>query len=103
MFLKRKNKNKHLQDKVVILENMLLNHVETEGRNGRVDGKKNTKSDPLDHRKRRIPEKKIYFCFIEYTNAFDCVNHNKLWKMQEMGITDHLTCLLRNLYSRSNS
>ena len=42
----------------------------------------------------------IYFCFIDYTKAFDCVNHNKLWKiLQEMGIPDHLTCLLRNLYT----
>ena len=44
-------------------------------------------------------QKNIYFCFIEYAKAFDCVNHNKLWKiLQEMGIPDHLTCLLRNLY-----
>ena len=42
--------------------------------------------------------KNIYFCFIDYTKAFDCVDHNKLWKiLQEMGIPDHLTCLLRNL------
>ena len=40
----------------------------------------------------------IYFCFIDYAKAFDCVHHNKLWKIQEMGIPDHLTCLLRNLY-----
>ena len=42
-------------------------------------------------------QKNIYFCFIDYINAFDCVDHNKLWKtLQEMGIPDHLTCLLRN-------
>ena len=42
----------------------------------------------------------IYFCFIDYTKAFDCVDHNKLWKiLKEMGIPDHLTCLLRNLYA----
>ena len=42
----------------------------------------------------------IYFCFIDYAKAFDCVDHNKLWKiLQEMGIPDHLTCLLRNLYA----
>ena len=42
----------------------------------------------------------IYFCFIDYAKAFDCVDHNKLWKIvQEMGIPDHLTCLLRNLYA----
>ena len=47
----------------------------------------------------RIPEN-IYFYFIDYTKAFDCVDHNKLWKiLKEMGIPDHLTCLLRNLYT----
>ena len=45
-------------------------------------------------------QKNIYFCFIDYTKDFDCVDHNKLWKiLQEMGIPDHLTCLLRNLYA----
>ena len=49
--------------------------------------------------KAREFQKNIYFCFIGYTKAFDCVDHNKLWKiLQEMGIPDHLTCLLRNLY-----
>ena len=44
--------------------------------------------------------KTIYFCFIDYAKAFECVYHNKLWKiLQEMGIPDHLTCLLRNLYA----
>ena len=44
-------------------------------------------------------QKNIYFCFIDYAKAFDCVDHNKLWEiLQEMGIPDHLTCLLRNLY-----
>ena len=48
----------------------------------------------------KVPEKNIYFCFIDYAKAFDCVDHNKLWKiMKEMGIPDHLTCLLRNLYT----
>ena len=42
----------------------------------------------------------MYFCFIDYAIAFDCVDHNKLWKiLKEIGITDHLTCLLRNLYA----
>ena len=50
--------------------------------------------------KAREFQKNIYFCFIDYAKAFDCVNHNKLWKiLQEMGIRDHLTCLLRNLYA----
>ena len=45
-------------------------------------------------------QKNIYFCFIDYAKAFDCVDHNKLWKiLQEMGIPDHLICLLRNLYA----
>ena len=45
-------------------------------------------------------QKNIYFCFIDYAKAFDCVDHNKLWKiLQEIGIPDHLTCLLRNLYA----
>ena len=45
-------------------------------------------------------QKNIYFCSIDYAKAFDCVDHNKLWKiLQEMGIPDHLTCLLRNLYA----
>ena len=49
---------------------------------------------------RREFQKNIYFWFIEYTKAFDCVDHNKMWKiLQEMGIPDHLTCLLRNLYA----
>ena len=50
-------------------------------------------------KKAREFQKNIYFCFIDYTKAFDCVDHNKLWKiLQEMRILDHLTCLLRNLY-----
>ena len=50
--------------------------------------------------KARELQKNIYFCFIDYTKAFDCVEHDKLWKiLQEMGIPDHLTCLLRNLYA----
>ena len=45
-------------------------------------------------------QKDIYFCFIDYTKAFDCVDHNKLWRiLKEMGISDHLTCLLKNLYA----
>ena len=45
-------------------------------------------------------QKNNYFCFIDYAKAFDCVDHSKLWKiLQEMGISDHLTCLLRNLYA----
>ena len=51
-------------------------------------------------KKAREFQKNIYFCFIDYTKAFDYVDHNKLWKiLQEMGIPDHLICLLRNLYA----
>ena len=50
--------------------------------------------------KAREFQKNTYFCFIDYAKAFDCVDHNKLWKiLKEMGIPDHLTCLLRNLYA----
>ena len=51
-------------------------------------------------KKAREFQKNIYFCFIDYAEAFDCVDHSKLWKiLKEMGIPDHLTCLLRNLYA----
>ena len=51
-------------------------------------------------KKEREFQEKIYFCFIDYAKAFDCVDHNKLWKiLKEMGIPDHPTCLLRNLYA----
>ena len=50
--------------------------------------------------KARQFQKNIYFCFTDYAKAFDCVDHNKLWKiLKEMGLPDHLTCLLRNLYA----
>ena len=50
--------------------------------------------------KAREFQKNIYFCFIDYDKAFDCVDHNQLWKiLKEMGIPNHLTCLLRNLYA----
>ena len=51
-------------------------------------------------KKAREFQKNIYFCFIDYAKAFDCVDHSKLWKiLKEMGILDHLTCLLRNWYA----
>ena len=53
--------------------------------------------------KARELQKNIYFCFIDYAKAFGCVDHNILWKIRkEMGIPDHLTCLLRNLYAWNN-
>ena len=56
---------------------------------------------PLDHGiSKRVPEKNIYFCFIDCAKAFDCVDHNKLWKiLKEIGIPDHLTWLLRHVYA----
>ena len=54
--------------------------------------------------KAREFQKNIYFCFLDYAKGFDCVDHNKLWKiLKEMGIPDHLTCLLRNLYAGQES
>ena len=54
----------------------------------------------MDHQKAREFQSNINFCFIEYAKAFDCVDHNKLWKiLKEIGIPGHLTCLLRNLYA----
>ena len=51
-------------------------------------------------KKAREVQENIYFCFTDYTKVFDCVDHNKLWEiLKEMGIPDHLTCLLRNLYA----
>ena len=58
----------------------------------------------VDHQKSmRVPERHL-FCFIDYAKVFDCVDHNKLWKiLKEMGIPEHLTCLLRNLYAGQES
>ena len=54
--------------------------------------------------KAREFQKNIYLCFIDYAKAFDCVDHNKLWKaLKEMGIPDHLICLLRNLYANQEA
>ena len=51
-------------------------------------------------KKQERTRKKIHFCFIDYAKAFDCMDHNKLWNtLKEMGISDHLTCLLKNLYA----
>ena len=54
----------------------------------------------MDHQKSKRVSEKYLFCFIDYAKAFDCVHHNKLWKiLKEMGIPDYLICLLRNLYA----
>ena len=59
---------------------------------------------PTGSSKKQEFQKNIYFCFINYAKAFDCVDHNKLWKiLKEMGIPDHLTCLLRNLYTHQEA
>ena len=51
-------------------------------------------------KKQESSRKNVYFCFVDYAKAFDCVDHNKLWKiLKEVGLLDHLTCLLRNLYA----
>ena len=58
----------------------------------------------LDHRGSNKFQKNIYLCFIDYAKAFDCVGHNKLWKaLKEMGIPEHLTCLLSNLYAAQDT
>ena len=60
----------------------------------------NTNIKIILNEKAREFQKNIYFCFIDYAKAFDCMDNNKLWKiLKEMGIPDHLTCLLRNLYA----
>ena len=57
-------------------------------------------SNRSSKKKESSRKKNMYFCFIDYAKAFDCVDHSKLWKiLKEMGIPDHLTCLLRNLYA----
>jgi len=54
----------------------------------------------VSQKKAKEFQKNIYFCFIDYAKAFDCVDHNKLWKiLKEMGLPDHLTCILRNVYA----
>ena len=62
-------------------------------------GSRALQADTLPSEPPREFQKNIYFCFIDYAKAFDCVDYNKLWKiLKEMGIPDHLTCILRNLY-----
>ena len=77
-----------LQARLQQYENRELPDVQAGFRKGRGT------RDPLDLGKsKRVPEKNISFCFIDYAKAFDCVDHNKLWKiLKEMGIPDHLTC-----------
>ena len=80
-----------------------MNHVLSDVQAGFRKGKRNRSNSqhpPDDRKSKEIKKKKIYFCFIDHGKAFDCVDHNKLWKiLKEMGTLDHLTCLLRNLYA----
>ena len=92
---------KILQARFQQYENHELPDVQAGFRKGRgTRGQIANKIHFLDHQKAREFQKSIYFCFIDYAKAFDCVDHNKLWKiLKEMRIPDHLTCLLRNLYA----
>ena len=83
-----------LQDRLQQYVNRELTDVQAGFRKGR--GTKDVNIRWIIEKAREF-QKNIYFCFIDYAKAFDCVDHNKLWKaLQEMGIPDHLTCLLRN-------
>ena len=90
---------KILQARLQQYMNCELTDVQTRFRKGR-----GTRDQTVNIRwiikKAREFQKNMYFCFIDYAKAFDCVDHSKLWKiLQEMGIPDHLICLLRNLYA----
>ena len=77
-----------------------MNHEHPEVQAGFIQSRGQITNIPWIIEKAREFQKNIYFCFIEYAKAFDGMNHNKLWKiLKEMGIPDHLTCLLRNLYA----
>ena len=90
---------KILQDRIQQYVNCELPVVQAGFRKGR--GTRNQiASIHLIIEKARGFQRNIYFCFTDYAKAFDCVDHNKLWKiLKEMGIPDHLICLLRNLYA----
>jgi len=90
---------KILQARLQQYVNCEIPDVQTEFRNGRGTRDQIVNIHWIIEKTRKF-QKNIYFCFIDYAKAFDCVDHNKLWKiLQEMGIPDHLTCLLRNLYA----
>ena len=78
--------------------NCELPDVQAGFREGR--GTRSNCQHSLDHQKAKEFQKNLCFCFIDYAKAFDCVDHNQLWTiLKEMGLPDHLTCLLRNLYA----
>ena len=86
-----------LQPRLQQYVNRELPYVQTGFRKGRGTRDQIANICRIMEKNKRVPEK-IYFCFIVYCKSFDCVDHNKLWRiLKEMGITDHLTCLLRNL------
>ena len=90
---------KILQARLQQCMNCEFSNVQASFRKGRRTRNQNA-NIPWIIKKAREFQKNIYFCFIDYVKAFDCVNHNKLWKiLKEMGIPDHLTCLLGNLYA----
>ena len=79
--------------------NQELPDVQAGFRKGRGTGDQIANSRWIIEKAREF-QKNIYFCFIDYAKAFDCVDHHQLWKiLQEIGIPDHLTCLMRNLYA----
>ena len=91
--------HKTLQARLQQYENGELLDVQTGFRKGR-GTRDQVANIPWIIEKAREFQKNIYFWFIDYAKAFDCMDHNKLWKvLKEMGITDHLTSLLRNLYA----
>ena len=96
---------KILQARLQQYVNREIPHVQAGFRNGTGFRKGRRTRDQIANirwimKKAREFQKNIYFCLIDYAKAFDCVDHNKLWKiLKEMGIPDHLTCLLRNLYA----
>ena len=90
---------KILQARLQQYINHELSDVQAGFRNDRGTRAQTTNIHWITERAREF-QKKIYFCFIDCAKAFDCVDHNKLWKiLKEMGIPDHLTCVLRNLYA----
>ena len=86
-----------LQERLQRFVNHELPDVQAECRKGRGTRDQIANIHGIMEKAREF-QKNIYFCFIDYAKAFDCVDHNKLWKiLKEMGLSDHLTCLLRNL------
>ena len=89
-----------LQARLQPYVNHELPNVQTGFRKGRGTRDQNVNIHWIIIEKAREFQKNIYFCFIDYAKAFDCVDHNKLWKiLQEMGMPDHFTCFLRNPYA----